>query len=154
MRFYFLAAILLLVPSMAAAGPRPTDFAYGIPLSLPEGGAVYRFTLPLEVYETVTRNDLADIRVFNGADSEVPHVLKQPKTNEMNTEVTKALPFFPLYQKKDGLEKSGLSVRIEKGKDGAINDVQSDDADTRFLLLNPPLQIRFVFHVCLSPPWK
>ncbi len=129
MRFYFLTAILLLVPSMAAAGPRPSDFAYGIPLSLQEGGAVYRFTLPLEVYETVTRDDLADIRIFNGAGMEVPHVLKQPKTKDMNTEISKALPFFPLYSKKDGSEKNGLSVRIEKGKDGAIIDVRSDDAE-------------------------
>jgi hypothetical protein len=127
MRYFIIITILLLLPSLAEATLRPTDFAYGMPLSFQKGGAVCRFSVPREVYETVTRDDLGDIRVFNNADIAVPHILRRPQEKREVTERMTALPFFPLYGEKDRMDKDGLSVRIEKGGDGAIINVETDD---------------------------
>lgn len=129
MRFFLLVAALVLSPSLAKATLQPADFAYGMALNLEENGAVYRFSLPREVYETVTRDDLGDIRVFNSADAAVPHILRQPKTKNKIHESTKALPFFPLYRAENRTGNDGLLLRIEKGKDGAIINVESNDGD-------------------------
>ncbi|MBI9092896.1 MAG: DUF3999 domain-containing protein [Desulfobacterium sp.] len=118
MRFFLLVAALVLSPSLAKATLQPGDFAYGMALSLTENGAVYRFSLPREVYETVTRDDLEDIRVFNSTDAVVPHILRQPKTKNKIHETTKALPFFPLYRAENRTGNDSLLVRIEKGEDG------------------------------------
>jgi len=128
MRIFMFIVALLLSPSMADAMLRPADFAYGMPLSLEENGAVYRLFVPREVYGTVARDDLGDIRIFNSADAVVPHILRRPKKKSEIIELTKALPFFPLYREENRTGKEGLSVRIEKGRDGAIINVESDDA--------------------------
>lgn len=128
MRFFLLVAALVLSPSMAKATLQPADFAYGMALSLEENGAVYRFSLPRQVYETVARDDMGDIRIFNSANAVVPHILRQPKTKSKIRELTKALPVFPLYRAENSTGNDGLRVRIEKGEDGAIINVESDDA--------------------------
>jgi hypothetical protein len=129
MRFFcLLIAALALSPSVANATLTPTDFAYGMALSLKENGAIYRFTLPQEVYDTVTRDDLGDIRIFNSTDAVVPHILRQPPKKSKRHEVTKALPFFPLYRAQDNTGTDGLRVRIEKGGNGTIINVESDNA--------------------------
>lgn len=116
---------ILLLPALVRAQPALSDFAYGMPLALNENGAVYLVSLPLELYQTVSRDDLDDIRIFNSAGTPVPHVLRRPvKKNEV-VESFEQLPFFPLYQDKTGKEEAGVSVRIEKGKDGAIINVDS-----------------------------
>ncbi len=129
MRFFcLLITALVLSPSMANATLKPADFAYGMALSLEDNGAVYRFTIPQEVYDTVTRDDLGDIRIFNSTDAVVPHILRQPKKRNKIHEVTKALPFFPLYRAEDNTGTDSLRVRIEKGGDGTIVNVESDNA--------------------------
>jgi hypothetical protein len=42
----------LLIPAWAIAAPQPADFAYGMPLSLSESGALYRLRLPVDLYQT------------------------------------------------------------------------------------------------------
>ncbi|MCP4115804.1 MAG: DUF3999 domain-containing protein [Desulfobacteraceae bacterium] len=130
MRLFLLAAALVLYPSMAAATLQPADFAYGMALSLEENGAVYRFSVPREVYETLARDDMGDIRIFNSKDAVVPHILRQPEKKRKIQEFTHPLPFFPLYREKNKPENDGLLVRIEKGGDGAIINVESDAART------------------------
>ena len=129
MRFFVFALALFLSPSMAQATMRPADFAYGMPLSLAENGAVYRLSLPWEVYATVARDDLSDIRIFNSADAMVPHILRQPKKTIEIQEGVKTLPFFPLYREENSAGKDGLAVRIEKGADGAIINVETGAAE-------------------------
>ena len=129
MRYFLFITTLLLLPSVAGATLRPTDFAYGMPLSLEKGGAVCHFFVPREVYETVTRDDLGDIRVFNNAGIAVPHILRRLKERREVSKLMRPLPFFPLYSEKSRMDKDGLSVRIEKGGDGAIINVESDDTE-------------------------
>ncbi|MFZ2632172.1 MAG: DUF3999 family protein [Desulfosalsimonadaceae bacterium] len=112
------AAVLFLSPSVTGAGEtaalQPADFAYGMPISLPGNGAVYRFSIPREVYGTVARSDLNDIRIFNNANAVVPHALRLSENKGGTTEVANPLPFFPLYTDKTKGGKDGLSVRIER----------------------------------------
>jgi hypothetical protein len=128
MRFFALAAVLLLLPSMANGALTPADFAYGMPLSFEESGAVYRFSIPREVYQKVTRDDLGDIRIFNSAKAEVPHTLRRPKKKSEILEQTEPLPFFPLYREENSGETTNLSLEIKIGADGAIIKVESNDA--------------------------
>lgn len=126
------AAALFFPPTLMDAGAisalQPADFAYGMPISLTGNGAVYRLTIPSEVYGTVIRDDLNDIRIFNSANAVVPHALRLPKNKSGIAEVVNALPFFPLYTDETSRGKDGLSVRIEQGKDGAIVNVEEGDA--------------------------
>jgi hypothetical protein len=52
------------------------DFAYAIPLTPTPGLAVQTTLLPLAVYRGVLRQDLGDLRVFNGAGRVVPHAIR------------------------------------------------------------------------------
>ena len=128
MRYFILAAVMLLSPSIAEAMLQPSDFAFGMPISMEEGGAVYRFSVPREVYKTVVLKDLNDIRIFNRAKAAVPHTLRKPKHKKEMPEVAKKLPFFPLFRSTARAEKDNLSVRVEKDVDGTIIDVKSSGA--------------------------
>jgi len=136
MRFLLLAAILLLPPSWAGATMHPSDFAYGMPLNLKGEGALYRLPVPREIYETVTRDDLTDLRIFNGKKAVVPHLLRRPKRKNEIPEKKKSLPFFPLYRKEKSVGPEGVSVRIEKDADGTIIHVESaavEDGEKRWV---------------------
>lgn len=126
MKIFVFFTLLLLLPSMVMAGLQPADFAYGMPLALKEKGAVYRLSVPDEVYQTVTRGDLADMRVFNKAQAAVPFMLQRPKIKNEIEEKTANLPFFPLYTDKNRTTDEKISVRIEKDKDGTILDIHSN----------------------------
>ncbi len=126
MKIQAFVAALLLMPSMATAALQPTDFAYGMPLALKGNGAVYRLSVPVEVYQTVTRGDLGDIRIFNKANAEVPYVLRRSKIGKAVHEQKESLPFFPLYAKKNESAKESLSVRVEKRADGTILNIHSN----------------------------
>ncbi len=128
MKTLLLALALLVMPSPAEAAPKPMDFAYGMPLSLPEKGAIYRLALPREVYEAVTRDDLADVRVFNSAEAVVPHTLRRPR-GETDAETSNVLPFFPLYGGERLPGKDGLSMRVEKSGERTTVQVYSDNAE-------------------------
>jgi len=130
MRFIILAALLLLTPPVAVASLQPSDFAYGMPLALEGKGAVYRLVIPREIYESVKREDLADIRIFNDSQISVPHVLRRPKAgNEIPEELFK-LPFFPLYRKDGSKESEEMMVRIERDADGTIIEIDTAGADS------------------------
>jgi hypothetical protein len=130
MKIMTLLTVCLLMPSMGMAALQPTDFAYGIPLSLKEEGAVYHLNVPMEVYQFVTRGDLEDMRVFNHTKAMVPHVLRRPAVENEIHERTTSLPFFPLYAAQNPTGRESLSVHIEKRKDGTILDIHSNGAET------------------------
>jgi hypothetical protein len=46
---------------------KPADYAYGLKIEASGSEALYDVTLPPSVYRGVTRRDLGDVRVFNGA---------------------------------------------------------------------------------------
>ena len=64
------------VSTAAVAADR---FAQRFALELESGAAYYSVPLPAAVYAASQRNDLGDVRVFNGAGEPVPYSLDAPR---------------------------------------------------------------------------
>ncbi len=113
----------------AQTQPKPNDFAFGITLELEAGGSIYEVKLPHEVYEGVTRADLGDLRVFNGAGEVVPYLARSlpAKTDSAKTRVP--LPLFPLYGS-DSESLDRVSLKVRRDAAGTIVDVQTRDAQS------------------------
>jgi len=119
-----LIILLALAQSAAFAAERPDDFAYGIPIRTGAQSALYEVEIPLAVYRAVTRSDLGDVRVFNGAGETVPHALR-PRDALHATAVTAArLPVFPL-RGGSGDKTDESHIRIQKRGDGTIVSIQN-----------------------------
>jgi len=78
---YYLFFILIFVACVQAADEEPSinDYANGIELLTDEQAAIYKLLLPKQVYKSVTRSDLGDLRIFNQANEPVPHIIRQQK---------------------------------------------------------------------------
>lgn len=127
MRKILMAVIcLLLISGSALADPVPDDFAYSLTLRFQPGNSLYELTLPREVYQGVTRNDLADICVFNGNGEVVPYALQRPAPEKPYTNEMVSLPIFPLLGKSEqGIDD--LSMQVRKDKSGSIINVITKD---------------------------
>jgi len=126
--------ILCLMVLLAAPCPaktlQPDDFAIGFSLHLDGEAAFYELDLPYSAYATVTKDDLADLRVFNSNGEIVPHQLRPQMPNQLNDAVEiKTLPFFPLPATADTSD-GDLSLRVVRNREGTIVDVHSDGHTT------------------------
>ena len=118
-------------PKLFAQQPlNPQEFAYGMLLELPPEGALYEVILPAAVYEGVTRADLSDLCVFNGQNEVVPYLVQALPATIDSTKETTVLPFFPLYGKVDH-HLEGLALKVKRGADGTIVDVQTNEPSTK-----------------------
>ncbi|MCW8840993.1 MAG: DUF3999 domain-containing protein [Gammaproteobacteria bacterium] len=117
-----LALMLLPLSVMAQQGtPTPRDFAYGVSLEVDGDGALYSFDLPAEVYRYSTRDDLGDMRVFNGHGEVVPHLLKDGVKRSEGSREPVDLRLFPLYAQASG-ENGDTQVHIATDSSGAVVD--------------------------------
>jgi Protein of unknown function (DUF3999) len=88
---------LLMYSSLQAQAVLPKDFAYG-QLAFPaRAAAAYRFPLPLSVYQNTFRDDLGDLRVFNGEGVVIPFSLSRPAQSLIH-KTPIAVPMFPLHE--------------------------------------------------------
>ena len=110
---------VLLIVSASVRGDElvPEDFARALVLETDGSTAIYEVELPADVYQTVVRRDLGDMRVFNANEERVPHALRRPEQVE-NTELRVNLPIFPLY----GINTNKPAGKLEftTTDDGAI----------------------------------
>ncbi len=124
----FPAGLLWLVLAGApanAAVPAAEMFAYGAKLEVTGQHAFYQLELPLEVYQTLTRRDLGDLRVFNAAGQVVPHALRRPENTSVRKDVVTAeLPFFPIRGETGAID-GNLSIHVERNPQGTIIDVRA-----------------------------
>lgn len=121
-----LGLLLGMIPAAAVAVTAvPEDFAYGIDLRIPAQGAIYRVSLPDEVYQYTTRPDLGDMRVFNGDRQVVPHMLRHPEETRQFDLPTVEPPLFPFYKEVDTQSQS-LSLHLETDSRGAIVNLEQD----------------------------
>jgi len=81
---------------LAAADSLRQEFAYAIPLTAPEGAALYRFSLPVDVYLHAARADLGDLRVLNAAGEVVPYALRAGAGEGKQERESVIVPHFPL----------------------------------------------------------
>jgi len=119
-----LAWLLVLIGSCWAAPPGAADFAAGYYLQVDGKGAIYSVELPEDVYKTVTRNDLGDIRVFNGEGEVVPHTIRVSREEDVIRDEWQPLPYFPLYRETMG-DAGDLSMQVRRSSDGSILEVRS-----------------------------
>lgn len=119
--------LLLIAGPVTAAVPQPTDFAAGCPLPLVEDTGLYALTLPLVVYERLTRADLGDLRVFNGAGEPVPHALRRPPPPPDQPQTRLTVPFFALPARPASLA-ADLSLQVSRQADGTVIRVESGQA--------------------------
>lgn len=124
-----LAAVL--APAMVVAAEtalNSRDFAYGLLLEASDKGAVYSLALPEEVYRTVNRADLGDIRVFNGAGETVPHLVRPPENSKEEPRPLGDVPIFPLAGIREG-GGDNISLSVRRNTDGTIIDIDSGGPD-------------------------
>jgi hypothetical protein len=113
----FVVAWMLAVTGAAGAAERPADFAYGVSLATDGKDALYEVTLPPAVYGGVTRADLGDVRVFNGAGDPVPFAWRPRSMAGAESTPPVALTLFPL-KAEPGTGVDGLSIRVRRSADG------------------------------------
>ena len=122
-----LVLLLALARPACAAAPVPGDVASGLDLPGAADGGAYSVALPLTVYEQLTRDDLADLRVFNGAGEVVAHALRRPDPADDRRETRRDLPFFPLTTI-DRPARDDLSLRVRRDRDGTVLTVDAGRA--------------------------
>lgn len=111
-----------------AEPPVPGDFASGLRLQPQGDHALWELELPEQVYRTVTRSDLGDIRVFNRAGDAVPFTLRRPVVTDVQAPEPERVPVFALRAEPDS-DESGRSVRIVTDERGSIVDVLTPETD-------------------------
>lgn len=114
-------AFALVSPVGAESLLRPENFAHKSAITTGNGGPFYRFALPLEVYQGVTRADIGDLRVFNGRGEVVPYALLRVEAQAESRQTEHLVPFFPLpvaTGASDG--DADLSVTVRQTGDGTL----------------------------------
>jgi len=125
----FLTATLCMVLSGNALAELLTDYAWGVPVDASGTEALYQVVLPQSVYQGVTRSDLGDVRVFNGAGEVVPYAWRPRRALQMTPEST-TLTLFPLKMGAGGRIENA-SIHVQRGADGAVTvDVTGGDGKT------------------------
>ncbi len=110
--FVFIA--ILMSSTVALSAEKPADYAYGVKIEATGSEALYDVSLPPAVYQGVTRRDLGDVRVFNGAGEVVPHAWRPRRTEKADVGVTVPLTLFPLKAATDA-NLDGLSIHVQRG---------------------------------------
>lgn len=118
--------------AQAAESLAPDQFDWQQAIKFDAGDeAVYRFALPASVHDGSRRQDLGDIRVFNGAGEVVPHALLNDAPPSRTDIAQTAVAFFPLHR--DGkANEEALSVSVRQIAGGALVSTRvSPDTPTR-----------------------
>lgn len=106
----------------------PLDFAAGYSLEVSGKGALFSLDLPEDVYRTVKRSDLGDLRVFNAEGEVLPHGFRAVPSAPLAGRTRENVPFFPLYLGWQGQYQNGMSIRVSRRTDGTIVNFDSVDA--------------------------
>lgn len=107
-----------------AIEPEPMDFSWGVRISARADNGLWETRLPAKVYEGVTRPDLGDVRIFDGAGKAVPMKIIDARTGVLQKEESVTLRFFPLHTSGDGhIDKQSLRFKINEKR--ALTSVNS-----------------------------
>jgi len=94
------------------------EFARRFALQLQEGATWYSVRLPAAVYAASQRNDLGDVRVFNGAGEPVPYSLEAPREAVRTPPSLRAVRWFPLRPASAG--QAGAPFGVTIAADGSL----------------------------------
>lgn len=111
-----LAASCLLAATVTTAAPSKSDFVSGVSVDASYSQPMIETTLPDEVYRTVTRDDLGDLRVFNAEGVPVPHAFCAAPESTTPDATEQPLPVFVLRGRDQVLpDRSRLTVETPAG---------------------------------------
>lgn len=128
MKFNLAAGLLCLAQGASAAAPTTNDYAQGIRVQALSDRPLVEAALPDDVYRTVTRADLADLRVFNADGIAVPHAFcASPKATEP-TVTQESLPVFEVQGAVP--RRDGTRVEVQTSAGVAVNVQQGDNRTT------------------------
>ena len=123
-------AFLGLLPLLAAttAAWSAEQFANQFALDLDGQAAYYAIVLPREVYAASLRNDLADLRVLNGAGEPVPYSLEAPHAPmqpPQQPSVLRSVKWFPVPPSEAGNQgtQPGAQLGVTIAPDGSLRAV-------------------------------
>lgn len=122
------ACLLLAASSVLAAPPKLDDYARGIEISAPSGMPMIETTVPDAVYQTVTRADLGDVRVFNAEGQPVPHAFCTAPIATQPVITEQSLPVFPLRDAPIHAAR-GARIEVQTGRGGQVIFEDPDDQD-------------------------
>jgi hypothetical protein len=113
-----LVLVVALLPAVAAAQERLSDYQHSAMLEGEGSGSHYRFSLPAHAYRGTAQRDLGDIRIFNAAGEPVPYAFADFDSKPAAPEVH-AARFFPLLgDPAKGLEAT--AVKVERTRSGTV----------------------------------
>jgi hypothetical protein len=117
-RLVALVAALLAVPILLPGQSMSLDFARGAGIQT-GAGSIFRVLLPDDVYQTVTRADLGDVRVLNATGDPVPHMLRESPPQTADADWI-AVPSFPMRDAQTG--RAGRT-QVKVDASGAVLEV-------------------------------
>jgi hypothetical protein len=100
------------------------DFVRGAAIHT-DTGSLFRIELPDDVYETVTRSDLGDLRVLNASGEPVPHTLREAPAPAGVEAEWRTVPSFPMADVQDG---SPAKTHVRVDTNGAVLEVTNGPA--------------------------
>ena len=103
--------------STAQAAPTPADFAWSMQLQTPEEATSYTIELPPAVYQSLTRRDLGDLRVFDANGTVVQHALCPNNSSQKTITASTELTAYPLPRGSSAADLLGsqLSIKTAQG---------------------------------------
>jgi hypothetical protein len=104
------ASLLATASAVLAAPPKLDDYAQGIEIVAPTGMPLIETLVPDSVYQTVTRADLGDVRVFNAEGQPVPHAFC---TAPIAVEPVITEQSLPVFELRDAQEHANGGSRVE-----------------------------------------
>ncbi len=118
-------AALLAAPAAAQQAPlRADNFNHTSAITLTGAGPFHQAVLPMALYQGVERQDLGDIRVFNGQGETVPHALLRSQSSSVSQVHEMPLPLFPIHASQDKTGAPDLSVLVRRHADGTLVSVR------------------------------
>lgn len=123
-----LTAACLFVAASPALGAPPTrdDYAQGVDIVAPAGLPLVETTVPDAVYQTVTRADLGDVRVFNAEGQPVPHAFCTAPATAEPTITEHELPVFELRDGPGG-PSGGSRIEVQTATGTQVNVLEAGD---------------------------
>jgi len=100
------------------------EYARGFELITEQQSAIYKIVLPESVYNTVSRKDFSDIRIFNSNNEPVPHVIRQSKIKTETKTESIELPYFPIPTEDINLTSSALDITVTS--EGKVVRIQTE----------------------------
>jgi hypothetical protein len=154
-----IAAFALPLAAPAQTPVKPDSFAVHTTINLPaNGGPFYKLSLPLPVYQSIQREDLGDLRVFNAQGEAVPYTLLRPVDTPESKEERQTVPLFPITQKQEASAPAEVALEVQRKSDGTLVAVNKSKGDKSLAVVGAVIDISQVhdgahaLHLQAQPP--